>query len=388
MTILSMQRPTDSHFHSAFDLVNAEVNYLTADAVVRLAIIKAHINIFCRQPWRYLTTLAFTLTSIERGGFAGFSRAVNLTALAQAKGIGHIHAHFASEPAGLAELVQRLSNITYSISAHAKDIYLQNKTSLCRKIDRAQFVVTCTEYNRRYLQSINDSETPIYRLYHGIDSDRVLSENSLAYKPSSTLRILSVGRLREKKGFPTLIAACRLLAAGDYQFQCDIVGYGPDQEALQGLIEHYQLQNNVHLTGKLTHKELVVLYRQTSIFALPCQIGKDGDRDGIPNVLMEAMTFAIPVVSTRVSGITELIEHNLSGLLVEAKNHQELFGAFKRLIDNPQLRKQLGDAGKERISTQFCARQHIEYLKQLLVDELLKHKRLSFNVPVTGEQHG
>jgi hypothetical protein len=386
--IFSMQQPTDHKFHRAFNAVTVDVSYLSANCIPLSISVRSHLSLIFNQPRAYLSTLLFIFTRSERGGFGEFSQAVYFSSLVQEKGIHHIHAHFASEPSGLAELVSRLSGITYSISAHAKDIYLQNKSSLRRKISHAQFVVTCTDYNRRYLQATNKSATPVYKLYHGIDSARVLSENMQDIPQSSVMRILSVGRLRKKKGFPTLLAACQLLAEAGYKFQCDIVGYGPDKDELEVLIERYQLIGIVRLLGKLTHNELVALYRQTAIFALPCQIADDGDRDGIPNVLMEAMTFAIPVVSTNISGIPELIENNKTGLVIEAKNHQALFIALQRLFDNPSLRKQLGEAGKQCVMTQFSVDQHIGHLKELLTHALQQNADAAFLEPVTGEQHG
>ena len=388
INIFSIQRPTDEKFHKAFDLVTADVNYLSSSDWQHRAFVSMHIRFFCSKPWSYLQTLIFIFTRSEGGKFSQFLQAVYFSGLVQEKGIKHIHAHFASEPSGLAELVSRLCGISYSISAHAKDIYLQNKSSLRRKIDHAKFVVTCTDYNCRYLQSINQSKTPVYRLYHGIDSARVASENEHSLVQSTVMRILSVGRLREKKGFPTLLAACHLLHQSGYKFQCDIVGYGPDMENLQALIDCYNLNDCVRLLGKLTHEKLVAIYRRTAIFALPCQIADDGDRDGIPNVLMEAMTFAIPIVSTNVSGIPELIENNKTGLVVDAKNKQALFNALRRLLDNPELCKQLGEAGKQCVLTQFSVDQHIGHLKELLISALDSNGASDFRESVTGEQHG
>jgi glycosyltransferase involved in cell wall biosynthesis len=388
MNIFSMQRPTDEKFHKAFNLVTAEVNYLSSDDWQRRTVVNMHIKFISSRPWCYLQTLIFIFTRSEGGKFSQFLQAVYFSGLVQEKGIKHIHAHFASEPSGLAELVSRLCGISYSISAHAKDIYLQDKASLGRKIRHARFVVTCTDYNCRYLQSINESKTPVYRLYHGIDSARVTSENDQPLAQSAVLRILSVGRLREKKGFPTLLAACHLLHQSGYKFQCDIVGYGPDMENLQALIDGYHLTGYVRLLGKLTHEKLVALYRQTTIFALPCQIADDGDRDGIPNVLMEAMTFAIPVVSTNVSGIPELIKNNKTGFVIEAKNKHALFNVLKRLLDNPELCKQLGEAGKQYVTTQFSVDQHIGHLKELLTHTLEANGAANFRESVTGEQHG
>ncbi len=342
MNIFSMQQPTDNKFHHAFSSVTVDIDYLSTDSYWQWGAIKTHLKFIFKRLWPYLSVLKFTLTRAEGGSFKQFCQAVYFSNLVEKKGIRHLHVHFASEPAALAEIVSQLCGVSYSISAHAKDIYLQKSAILQRKISKAQFVVTCTDYNRRFIQSINHSETPIYKVYHGIDSDRVLAENIQQQTALSVKRILSVGRLREKKGFLTLISACQLLVQAGYEFQCDIVGYGPEQEKLQALIEQFQLSDSVRLLGKLTHNELVAIYRQTAIFALPCQIADDGDRDGIPNVLMEAMTFAIPVVSTNVSGIPEIIKNNKTGLVVESKNDVSLFVALQRLLDNPELRKQLG----------------------------------------------
>jgi glycosyltransferase involved in cell wall biosynthesis len=216
----------------------------------------------------------------------------------------------------------------------------------------------------------------------------VLSENVTEIPQSKSFRILSVGRLREKKGFPTLIGACKLLVQAGYKFQCDIVGYGPDRVELENLIEFYQLKDTVQLLGKLTHDKLMGLYRQTTIFALPCQIANDGDRDGIPNVLMEAMTFAITVVSTDVSGIPELIIHNQTGLVTESKNQQALFLALQRLFDDPALRSKLGEAGKQWVSTDFAVEQHIGHLIELLTQALQNNDETRFRQSLTGGQHG
>ncbi len=390
VTIFSMQHPTDDQFHKAFDSVTAEINYLTPNHWKHWHSIKTHLKMIGLCFWPYLSTLLFALKHSEQGSFEQFCQAVYLAKAVQEQGIKHLHVHFASEPAGLAELTSRLCKVTYSISAHAKDIYLQNPLSLARKIANAQFVVTCTEYNRRYLNSINTSSTPVYRIYHGIDATRIMNEsnNNNTHHHSDLLRILSVGRLQEKKGFPTLIVACHLLKQARYSFRCDIVGYGPYIGELQALIDQYQLSDSICLWGKMTHERVVEFYRQADIFALPCQVTHEGDRDGIPNVLMEAMTFAIPVISTNISGIPEIIENNTSGLIVETKNDQALFSALQHLIDNPELRKQIGEAGKHRVATRFDAEQHIVQLKALLTQTLQNHSRVKIRAPLTGEQHG
>ena len=364
--IFAMQRPTDNEFHAAFDQVSANVEYLPTRSTISGSSPILHLKYLCRRPWRYLSTIWALLQRVEDFKFAQFDQALGFTVSAEAKGIRHIHAHFASDPAGLAELVSRLSDITFSISAHAKDIYVSDSGALSRKLAKANFVVTCTDYNRRYLQSINFTQTPIYRIYHGIDPVRLRSESRKNVDNSNVPRILSVGRLREKKGFTFLIGACQLLHRAGYQFRCDIVGYGPDYEYLDALIARYQLTGVVCLLGKMTHHDLVALYRDTSIFALPSIIAKDGDRDGIPNVLMEAMVFSIPVVTTSVSGIPELVEHQKSGLRVESEDARALFESLKLLLDQPRLRKKLGVAGADRVVAKFSVGQNITQLETLL----------------------
>jgi len=388
LNIFSMQRPTDDSFHKAFESVTSTVAYLTPGDWKRPATIMAHLRFLTLRPWAYWTTLVFTLNRCEGGTFGDFCQAVYLARLAQARGIRHIHAHFASEPAGLAELVQRLCGIGYSISAHAKDIYLNDSATLRRKIDNARFVVTCTDYNRRYLQSIAASDTPIVRVYHGIDQARVAAENDRQLADTGTPCILSVGRLRQKKGFPCLIEACRRLVEAGYRFRCDIVGYGPDWAQLAVLIDQSRLTGIVRLVGKMTHGDLVDLYRRATIFALPCRIADDGDRDGIPNVLMEAMTFSIPVVSTRVSGIPELIDDGRSGLLIEPDDPAALFEVLKRLLDRPALRRRLGEAGKKRVVGTFAAHRHIGPLKELLLDALRPDDSIHHDEATVGGQYG
>ncbi len=373
MHIASLQQPTDQQQHKEVSQVKAQVDYLDSNTCRGWSILRCSLSCLYHHPRAFIKALNFFLrTKYSRNAsHQPFYQAVCLTRLARVYGIQHIHAHFASEPAAVAELVSQLADISYSISAHAKDIYLSPKAVLRRKIANAQFVVTCTEYNCRYLQAINHSSTPVVRVYHGFDSRRFTTVDS-GSEPltSDRLLILSVGRLREKKGFETLIQACSLLKLAGYQFRCEIVGYGPQRESLQTLIQSLHLQRTVRLRGQLVHNDLIALYRQTAIFALPCQIGEDGDRDGIPNVLMEAMAMKIPVVSSAISGIPELVEDQISGLLIEPNKPQELSQSLSRLLDDEPLRHRLGNAGCQRVNNEFAVEPNIEILKALFNQSL------------------
>ncbi len=366
--IASLQQPTDKRSHAETGQVKARVDYLDQHSCNRSQVFFAMLACLFRSPYRFIKAALFFLQTRTADGSNQqvFYQAVCLAQLVSKQAVQHIHAHFASEPATVAELVNQLTGIDFSISAHAKDIYLSPETELQRKIANARFVVTCTEYNCRYLKQLNHSSTPVVRVYHGFDPrrfDQIIAKTESKI-PDLPL-ILSVGRLREKKGFVDLIHACSLLKQAGYQFHCEIVGYGPQQSELEALIRLLELQQTVSLRGQLVHTELIALYRQSDIFALPCQIGEDGDRDGIPNVLMEAMVMKIPVVSTGISGIPELVEHQVSGLLVEPNKPDMLSKALSCLLDNQALCYQLGNAGRQRVLDRFSVEPNIEILKAL-----------------------
>ena len=176
-----------------------------------------------------------------------------------------------------------------------------------------------------------------------------------------------MGRFCEKKGFAYLIQACHLLKQKGYQFRCQIVGYGELQTQMEQAIEQLQLQEVITLVGKLTQDKLIEIYRQADIFVLPCQISENGDRDGIPNVLLEAMAMEIPVISTPISGIVELIEDRKTGLLVQQKDSKGIANAIEELINNPELRQQLQQAGRIKVAQQFSLAENIKEIKTLLV---------------------
>lgn len=165
--------------------------------------------------------------------------------------------------------------------------------------------------------------------------------------------ILAVGQLREKKGLGDLIAACAELTRGGRQFSCVIIGEGPLRQQLQLQIAEAGLSDRLTLTGALPHHQVIESYRQASIFALPCITASDGDRDGIPNVVLEAMAMALPVVSTRHSGVPEAVEDGVSGILVAPGDVTELTDALARLLDDADLRSKMGLVGREIVIERF-----------------------------------
>ena len=279
----------------------------------------------------------------------------------------HLHTHFIDQPGSVAELVQALSGIPFSLSAHAKDIYLSRPEDLTRKLYAARFTVTCTEYNRYHLQSLAPVNAVIHRMYHGIDFSRLLAEEKPVHtEPGKPPLILSIGRLREKKGFHILIEACRQLKDRGIAFRCEIVGYGPEQEKLQRQISKADLNDCLYLRGKLGHADVIELFRQACLFVLPCIIGSDGDRDGIPNVILEALAMKVPVITTAVSGIPEIIDHRKTGLLVKQGDASALAGSLLQLLNNPELGRTLANAGYQRVREMFSNDTNLQLLAQLL----------------------
>jgi glycosyltransferase involved in cell wall biosynthesis len=375
--IFSLYTPSDAISNPATQAVNAKVTTLIkADGSDAKQMLKSHFSLLTQHPLRYLNSLFKTLLRREAGRMRDFLQAGRLADELMAKKIQHLHAHFISEPVAVAEIASQIAAIPFSISAHAKDIYCSLDKVLKRKLNAAQFTVTCTDYNWRHLQKIGASPDKIHRMYHGLDLtpfDKALADLE---KKTATIKspltsitrplIFSVGRLREKKGFPVLIAACKALRDKGVEFQCMIAGYGPDKKILQKQIEQQGLQDYVQLIGKLPHEMILRLYAQAHIFALPCRVAADGDRDGIPNVLLEAMAMHLPIVSTTVSGVPEVIREGENGFLVESDDVAALTQALSILLRNPALAKQFGDAGRQLVTENFSTDHNLQRLIDLL----------------------
>lgn len=363
LAIYALRRPAEPKSHAINGAVRARVHYLPDRLAGNfIGLLWAQLLLLLRRPVGYFRALLFALRRAEAGRGRDFLQAAFLARALIKNNIVHLHAHFINEPAGVAELAHRLCGVPYSVTAHAKDIYLSPKAELRRKIAGAKFVVTCNDFNRRYLEALEVARTPIVRIYHGLDVE-LFRKSSAVDSVGDLPLLLSVGRLRPKKGFPVLLDACGLLKIGGYKFRCVIAGYGPLQEQLAARIDRLGLGDRVALTGMLTQEEVIALYRQAQLFILPCQVTADGDRDGIPNVLAEAMAMELPVVSTPVAGIPELIEHNHSGLLVRPEDPAQLAAAIARLLDQPRLRHELGQAGREKVCRLFATEKNGAELK-------------------------
>lgn len=362
LTLYALQAPTDRLQHDTVERVRSPVRYVEA------AGLRTQLSLLLRHPLRALRALLWVARRAEGDRRADFALACALAQRLQRDGIRHLHAHFASRPAGIAELTALLCGIGYSISAHAKDIYTSAPEILRRKLGGARFTVTCTQHNVAALRACAAHPGGVHAMYHGIDAQRFRAQG--ARDARGTPLILSVGRLREKKGFATLIDACALLRTRGVDFACEIVGYGEEQERLQAAIAQLRLDDHVRLAGTMNHAALIRRYDEAAVFAAPSQITADGDRDGIPNVMLEAMAMELPVVASRVSGIPEVIEDGINGALVEPGDAHALADALTRVLADAPLRARLGAAARRTVLERFDNDRNLELVVRLLREAL------------------
>jgi glycosyltransferase involved in cell wall biosynthesis len=289
--------------------------------------------------------------------------------------VGHLHGHFCHGVATITWLASRMTGIGYSFTAHAKDIYqaeLNPGKLLERKMDGARFVATCTCANAKVLCARHPRPSEVHAIYHGLDTDFFSPPASPPERDlSSPPLILSVGRFVEKKGFDQLIEACARLRDRGVAFACIIVGEGGSAyKAIRHLINEKHLNDHVRLMSAVTQDGLRAFYARAHVFALPCQVMEDGDRDGFPNVLAEAMAMGVPVVSTRISGIPELIDDGVHGLLVNPRDPDALAQALRRVLDDAGLHERLVRMGRQRICERFDSRRTTVALRDLFVAQL------------------
>ncbi len=286
-----------------------------------------------------------------------FLQALFIAQWARSNGISHIHAHYAYHSTSAALVASKVSGIGYSFTAHANDIY-KSCYHLEEKIMHSRFCATCTGYNAKYLKENFARQCPqkIIKVYHGIELEKFRSKWEITHtssKPADEFVIVSVGRLREKKGFPYLIEACRRLKDKGINIKAKIIGDGPQSTELEHLIEKNNLTEDVILTGAICHDEVYDLLVKADIFVLPCIIARDGSRDGIPNVILEAMAVGLPVVSTTVSAIPEAVTHKETGLLVPPNDAAALADAIEKLYRTPELREVMGKKGRTKVEKEF-----------------------------------
>lgn len=281
-----------------------------------------------------------------------------------ALGAGHLHAHFAGLAARTAYWVTRFFGIGFSFTAHANDIFSPKPftISLGKLVAAARAVVTVSDFSVAFLSGKFPAEAAkLHRIYNGID----LARFQPATFDAATPAIISIGRLIGKKGFGDLIEACRLLAAERIDFRAEIIGEGPLEPALRAQIAAACLTKSVRLAGPLPQNEVIGRLAQSSVFALSCVTEAGGGMDNLPTVVMEAMAAGLPVVSTRLAGVPEMVRDGGTGFLVPERQPALLAEALARLLGDRELARSLGATGRQEATTRFAIRESARQLQAL-----------------------
>jgi glycosyltransferase involved in cell wall biosynthesis len=263
-------------------------------------------------------------------------------------------------------MTSRFTALPYSFTAHAKDIYLDSvdPDDLRRKLRDAKVTITVSDYNLRHLQeSYGEDAARVSRVYNGLDLDK-FSYSSPAKRRA---RIIAVGRLIEKKGFADLIDACAILASRGHVFQCDIVGGGPLKAELRSRVQHHGLTGTVIVRGPRSQEEVIERMRKAAVLAAPCVISPDGDRDGLPTTILEAMALGTPCVSTDVTGIPEALRDGHTGLMVSQRDPEGLADALERVLNDRELRELLAWRARRVAEEKFDIGRNASQMRELLL---------------------
>jgi glycosyltransferase involved in cell wall biosynthesis len=366
--IVSLRHPTDRATHPVHQLIRAPLLYLPE-----------YLYQEPRRLWRgwlrsrrlfgYRWALRAWLADLRRdptpNRIRRFGQAVVLAAELPAD-INHLHAHFLHTPASVARYAALIAGFNWTVSAHARDIWTLPVWEKRTKLAEASWVVTCTEAGRGHLASLSPRADAVALCYHGLDLERFpapppRSGDADGSDPEHPVILLSVGRAVAKKGYDDLLAALALLPAG-LEWRFVHIGGGVLSTALMRRAARLGLSPRIEWRGALAQPDVLAGYRQADLFVLASKMAKDGDRDGLPNVLIEAQSQRLACVATNVSGIPELIEQGVSGLLVQPNDPVAFAQAVAMLIRDPARRAALGAAGERRVRNSFVLKSGIDWL--------------------------
>ncbi len=345
--VYSIRRPVDEPKQDWDKQLVRRVNYLPEEnALVR------EVDRSVREG----RVSAATRETLEKWGkqsdFLRLYQAVHVGLHMQQNGVRRLHAHFAGMAARTAFWINQFFGIPYSFTAHANDIFAPRDfvVSLAKLLANASAIVTVSDYAAEFLRNrFPETAAKVHRIYNGVDLSRFRPVDFGGGIPA----ILSIGRLIEKKGFADLISACRLLKSRGRDFVCEIIGEGPLETALQSQIARDGLESSVKLVGPQTQSQIALRLANATIFALPCTREEGGGMDNLPTVIMEAMAAGLPIISTPLAGIPEMVENDFNGILVPEHDPNAVSAAIEYLIANPEQARRFGDRGREIAREKF-----------------------------------
>jgi colanic acid/amylovoran biosynthesis glycosyltransferase len=321
-------------------------------------LLKANANALIQRPALYAKAFlrALSLTTNPKvllKHLALFPKTVLIADMVKNMRIRHVHAHWATVPAGAAVIVSSLSGATYSFTGHATDIFAaRNRVGLRAKIRGAAFVTSCTQHGQALLQGLCDNDEQrqkIFLCHHGLVAEDYIARGKTMGVPL----IASGGRLVEKKGLIHLVRALGLLKGKSVPFEAVFVGGGPLREPLEKAIELHGLKDCTRLTGFISHEDVKVYLSRAALFVAPSIVTRNGEMDGIPNIVLEAMAFGKPVVASAIPPMAEVIKDGINGYLVGQKDERALASAIERLLGDQELCHALGEAGRKKVVVEF-----------------------------------
>jgi glycosyltransferase involved in cell wall biosynthesis len=375
LELVALRRPTDAKRHPVHDEIRAPVHYLPEYLHEEPGRVLAALVRCLPKPgfWRALGPwMGDFRRDPSRNRIRRFGQAAVLAA-EWPEGGGWIHAHFIHTPASVAAYASTITGIPWTCSAHAKDIWTSPDWELQNKLASTRWTVTCTCSGFAHLGQLGGPRAHVHLSYHGLDLARFgPSEIGRSVRDGTDrndpVRILSVGRAVDKKGYDVLLRALSLLPA-DLAWRFDHIGDGEQIHRLKALAADLGIADRIDWKGALDQKDVLVAYRQADLFALACRITEDGDRDGLPNVLVEASSQALMAISTNISGVPELLVDGENGLLVPPEDPQALAGALETAIRDAGLRHRLGATAERRVRTDFDFHTSIRQLSSLFQAE-------------------
>ncbi len=371
LVIVSLRHPTDQARHPVHDEMEAPLVYLPEyihQETGRVA--RALLKVLLRRGfWRALGAFSRDLArDPTRNRFRRFCQAAVLSAEMPA-GAGYLYAHFIHTPTAVTRYAAMMSAMTFAVSAHAKDIWTSPDWELSQNLADASWVTTCTKVGARHLQALSAAPGRVHLIYHGLNLDRFPSpppdaDTRDGTDPAHPVRLLSVGRAVEKKGYADLLHALSALPDG-LHWRFEHIGGGGGLGALKALGQQLGLADRITWSGARAQDDVRAAYRRADLFILPSKIAADGDRDGLPNVLVEAQSQRLACLSTSVSAIPEFIEDGVTGCLVPPAEPDRLADAITSLARDPARRAALARAGEARVRTEFDAEQGLAALARL-----------------------
>lgn len=375
LVLISLRRPTDGKRHPVHDEIRADVHYLPEYLHEEpLRVLRGLIR--CLPKPGFWRALGLFLKDLPRDFSRNRFRRLGQALVLAAEWPGQprwLHAHFIHTPASVTAYASVIAGTPWTCSAHAKDIWTSPDWELSEKLDLARWTVTCTRMGYEHLRSLARDKSRVHLSYHGLDLDRFqrfdgTHSSRTGSDPSDPVRIVSVGRAVGKKGYDVLLNALAKLPS-QLHWRFEHIGAGELTGQLKTLATELGISDRIVWKGALDQTDVLAHYRASDIFALACRITADGDRDGLPNVLVEASSQRLACVSTDISGVPELLEDGENGRVVPSEDPQALAFALEELIRNPALRHRFGDAAERKVRGQFDHHTSIEQLAGLFVSE-------------------